>query len=632
MPRKKSAAKKAREAAAREAARNAENSDKQPVKEDLTQLETKNEPDSGSDSQSGSDSSSESEIEDEVGDLVTEEIEHGIQEVMNAIRSNDTKKLLDPSVRFFSDPDAVPATNDYDDKKKTRNEKPLYLKDYHRMNLLSGTAYQDDDDEGKEEEEGVTIRTIDGKPSFVEIQKKEKEEILKEIQDAFNDTEKTGSKSGTGKDGNDGDNNNSDTDDNDDFLRKKEVSKSTRSKPLTGNHTGSIPLPEATEENTDEFLQAYLDSQAWIPKPGDKMQLQPTNDSNLGDNDGVDGEGEEEEDDEEFDRAAENFENAYNFRYEDPNAAEIISYARNLATLRRSATSSRRRKRDEAKQVREAEKKEKEQEIQKRKTKTVNELSDLLERLKEEYGTELDEKMVERVASKLLNSDYAEDQWDSVLAELFDDEFYGGQGSEKPSWDDVEDYEEEEEEEEDGNNNDENDQEEPPRKKSKKQTLKEEKMRKRKEKQKLVNLVDKAVERNKLSIIEKVEKERGRSREKDEVKFRYREVSPESYGLTARDIFAAEDADLNEFISLKKFAPYRPQELKKKDKRKVTKPKRIAEWRKKVFHNENGPQFEEETGNLLIGTSENADVSSKKHHRHRHKDHKRGHRRTKIDK
>ena len=631
MPRKKSAAKKAREAAAREAAKNAEISDKQPVREDVTQPESKHESHLGSASDSSSESESESEIEDEVGDLVTEEIEHGIQEVMNAIRSNDTKKLLDPSVRFFSDPDAVPATTGDNDKNK--NEKPLYLKDYHRMNLLSGTAYQDDDgDDEEENREGVTIKTIDGKPSFVEMQKKEKEEILKEIQDAFNDTEKTG-----GNDGDDDDNNSSgsDDDDNDDFLRKKEVSKSTGSKPLTGNHTGSIPLPEATEENTDEFLQAYLDNQAWIPKPGDKMQLQPTNDSNLGDNDGAEGEGEEEEDDEEFDRAAENFENAYNFRYEDPNAAEIISYARNLASLRRSATSSRKRKRDEAKQVREAEKKEKEQEIQKRKTKTVNELSDLLERLKEEYGTELDEKMVERVASKLLNSDYSEDQWDSVLAELFDDEFYGEQGSEKPTWDDVEEYdegEEEEEGEEDSDNN-ESDREEPPKKKkSKKQTLKEEKLRKRKEKQKLVNLVDKAVERNKLSIIEKVENERGRSRVKDEVKFRYREVSPESYGLSARDIFAAEDADLNEFISLKKFAPYRPQELKKKDKRKVTKPKRIAEWRKKVFHNENGPQFEEETGDLLIGTSENTDVGSKRHHRHRHKDHKRGHKRTKIDK
>ena len=283
MPRKKSAAKKAREAAAREAAKNAEISDKQPVKEDVTQPESKHESDHGSGSDS---SSSESEIEDEVGDLVTEEIEHGIQEVMNAIRSNDTKKLLDPSVRFFSDPDAVPATTGDNDKNK--NEKPLYLKDYHRMNLLSGTAYQDDDgDDEEENREGVTIKTIDGKPSFVEMQKKEKEEILKEIQDAFNDTEKTGGNDGDDDDDNNNNDSGSDDDDNDGFLRKKEVSKTTRSKPLTGNHTGSIPLPEATEENTDEFLQAYLDNQAWIPKPGDKMQLQPTNDSNLGDNEGL---------------------------------------------------------------------------------------------------------------------------------------------------------------------------------------------------------------------------------------------------------------------------------------------------------------------------------------------------------
>jgi protein KRI1 len=64
--------------------------------------------------------------------------------------------------------------------------------------------------------------------------------------------------------------------------------------------------------------------------------------------------------------------------------------------------------------------------------------------------------------------------------------------------------------------------------------------------------------------------------------FRYREVSPTSFGLDPQEILTATDAQLNEFVGLKKLAPYRPREVKEGDIRKYGKKKRLREWRKRV--------------------------------------------------
>ena len=48
------------------------------------------------------------------------------------------------------------------------------------------------------------------------------------------------------------------------------------------------------------------------------------------------------------------------------------------------------------------------------------------------------------------------------------------------------------------------------------------------------------------------------------------------------EILTASDAQLNEFVGLKKLAPYRAPEVKEGDKRKYGKKKRLREWRKKV--------------------------------------------------
>jgi protein KRI1 len=59
-------------------------------------------------------------------------------------------------------------------------------------------------------------------------------------------------------------------------------------------------------------------------------------------------------------------------------------------------------------------------------------------------------------------------------------------------------------------------------------------------------------------------------------------VSPTTFGLTSTEILTASDAQLNDFVGLKKLAPYRARTLKDGDERRYGKKKRLREWRKKV--------------------------------------------------
>lgn len=561
MPRKKSNAKKAREAAKKLEERASHGEER--ALDDKVTLDAKVE---GQDEESEEEEESSSEEEDDYGELITEEVEDGIKNVLKAIRENDKEKLLDPKVRFFEDPEKA-----VEKMEKSERHKPVYLKDYHRMNILSGNTFADDEEEEK---------TVDGEESYASQQRAERSQLLDEIKNAFGDEENGG-----------------EDEDEEDFLKKKA--------PTTRKADASIQLPDP-EQDGEKFLEEFVNNQAWIPRKGDKI-VSLDHDPNM------------QEDDDEFDEAVERFENAYNFRYEDPNAATIVSYARNQATLRRSETSSRRRKREDEKQKKEQEKAEKEKTIQKKKSEKVHKLTDVLEQLKKEYGAEINQEMVKKITDTLLNNDFKDDEWDTVLSELFDEEFYQQQG--KPSWDDNDEIMADfhaDQDKEDEQSDTEIEATEEPAKKSRKEKVKEKKLKK-KGKRELEEMVEDAVEQNKLKIIEEVEKEqeerksRARTKEEQDLKFRYREVSPESFGLTTRDIFAADDTQLNQYIGLKKLAPYRSKEQKAKDKRKVTKAKRLREWRKEVFHGEDELDVQKDEIKIPVDKAKKTSHKRKKH-------------------
>ena len=506
-------------------------------------------------SKSSEEEEEEEEEEDDFGDLVTEDVESGIQKVLNAIKSNDPN-LLNPEVRFFDENGKV--TNEA----LSKSHKPLYLKEYQRSRLLNGELNIGDD----AEEDTQPVKT------YAEEQEEDRQGILNEINKAFNNSD---------DESNNKDNESNNESDDEGFLQKKTKK--------TSLHKVEDYLPDPEKEGEEEFLKEFMDKQAWIPKKktekGDVVL----------DIDGETIENFDDKDNEDFDEAVEEFENAYNFRYEDPTSAEIVSYARTQATLRRSDTSSRRTKRDRQKQEKETQRQDLDKALNKKKREKVNKIQDIIKDLEKEYGQEIqtNPKLVEKLTNLLINeeTEFDQNQWDQVLAEVFAEQ--EGDAAEKPTWDENDEImadfhastEEPVAQEDLASSTASN-------KKSKRKAKLEAKREGKKQKKDLQNLIENAVDDNKLILLDEVEEERkSRSKNKDTdsgLKFKYREVSPDSFGLTYREIFAADDEALNKFINIKKFAPYRPKNLRDKDRRKVTKSKRMAEWRKEVFDNKNG--------------------------------------------
>ena len=79
-------------------------------------------------------------------------------------------------------------------------------------------------------------------------------------------------------------------------------------------------------------------------------------------------------------------------------------------------------------------KQEKETQISKKKNEKINKLADILEQIKNDYGAEINEDLVKRISDSLLDKDFDDSQWDTLLQELFNDEFYNDDAF-KPQWD-----------------------------------------------------------------------------------------------------------------------------------------------------------------------------------------------------
>lgn len=548
MPRKKSATKIAREKREKELeelAKQKANSSNHPLPTDIEDLKRELKEDELAEK----DSDESSEEEDDYGELLTEDVENGLNEVLKAIKTGD-ERLFDSNVKFFKDEE-----ENNDGSTKEKKSKPIYLKDYQRAALLESIS---DTEDGE-------FKSIDGEKPYAAQQKEDRENLIKEIHNALGD-----------------DSDNEGDDDDDDFLIKKE-----KKVEKIDSAIAPVVMPDP-EQDGEKFLEAFMENHAWLPNKGKEVTM-------------------ENEDDPEFDEAAEKFENAYNFRYEDPKSTEIITYARSQATMRREKMNSRKRDRLKKNEEKVKENEEINEELKKKKQKKVNLVVDRIKEIKEAVGDQVsDEKILKIFGDSLMKEDFNDEDWDAKMNQMFDDEYYGQDDETlaKPTWDDeiMDDFDEKEEEEENDDDEEveevvaeaeaeadtpEEEEKEEKESKSKKSKKKKEKYSKKQEKNKIKDVAERLVESKSLDILDEVEEERGRGKE-NKYKFRYREVSPESFGLTYNEIFQANDNDLNELIGLKKLAPYRPSEKLAKDKRKIAKSKNMRDWRKRTFGSETG--------------------------------------------
>lgn len=529
------------------------------------------------DREKSEDGSSSSEDEDDDGFLVTETVDAEISATLQAIKTKDPRVYKQDST-FYSEFDA-----DDSGVQLPKKERPVFLRDYHRKNLLAGDDAEDDTEKPR---------------TYAQQQNHLKHDIVREInQAAAEGTVEEAENSGTSSDEDGG------------FLipKVKPVPvASTISRGQRGEKSVNINPADANKD-PETFLSNFMAARAWVSTT--ESHFKPF-----------------ESDDDEEDQRADDFEAAYNLRFENP--AEIneklMSHSRDLVakySVRRDQPTSRRKAREEERLIKEAKKREREEDKLRLRRLKIEEVEEKLAKIKEAAGLR-GQALQKDDWAKFINENWDNERWEEEMAKKFGDEYYDDadgnddeDGSSKPAkkklkkpkWDDdidirdlIPDFKPEEQETHLFTLSDGGDEVElsnvetqeadaeaealNKKSKSKKEFLQERQLQ-RKETRIERRLVEELVD-------DRLDLELPRGSNKSRAQFRYRETSPLTYGLTAHDILMASDRDLNQYAGLKKLAAFRDKEKKQKDKKKLGKKARLRQWRKETFGDENGPRLQ----------------------------------------
>ncbi|CBF74777.1 hypothetical protein AN4065.2 [Aspergillus nidulans FGSC A4] len=508
-------------------------------REELQQLEAKL-----GKSEDEEEESSDDEEEDDDAELATEAVDAEIMETIKAIRSKDPR-VYDQNAKFYHSLEEDGAGP----QKREEKQKPMTLRDYHRENLLNGANVAEDES---------------GAPkTYAQEQDELKSAIVKEMHAAA-DAEESGS-----------------GEEDEGFLVRKSAPEQA------SKHQAA---PELDVENADKdpetFLSNFMSSRAWLQRGN---SLQPF-----------------ESDDEEEDERAEAWEEAYNFRFEDPGKLnnKLITHARdttNKQSVRREEKSARKKLREAARAKKEEEKKQREMEKNRLRKLKMAELQEKVDKIKEVAGLRASE-LTDEDWVKFLDAAWDDKNWEEEMQKRFGDNYYAendagsedeGDGKKKipkkPTWDDdidindlVPDFENDEKPAVELSDVEMEDVEESGTKKSKAQEKRDQKREARKDKLRIEEAVDRNLDLD-ISLLPGATK-------RSDGGFRYRETSPQSFGLSALDILMADDAQLNQFAGLKKYAAFREEEKKQRDRKRLGKKARLRQWRKDTFGSEEGPR------------------------------------------
>jgi protein KRI1 len=564
-------------------------------REELHRLQEKYKGDEGGDKES---ESSSDESEDDEAVLATEDLDAEISATLKAIKNKDPR-IYDKEAVFYKpfDPAADP---------KEKKEKPMFLRDYHRERYLSGDVGADDDSAADAE----VPRT------YAQEQDDIKKSILSDIKAAAAAADEEEEWS-----------------DDDAFIKPVKKDDAPAESGVHPSRAANVDLADLDVANADkdpeDYLSKFMAAKAWAPEGADsKWQAFESDDG------------------EDANDMADQFEHAYNMRFEDPSKSNefLTTYSRNMAaakSARKEDLTGRKRLRALEKERKEAEKKERETERARLRRLKIEEASDRLAKIKQAAGmsgkTLTDEEWV-----KFLDDAWDDDTWEEEMKKRFNEEYYAeaddmfpdGDESDdgadkkkkkpkKPKWDDdidindiIPDFEDKAEpavvlstddeaapaaqaEEDAASSSSEDDDDRPAKKRKTTKDLKNDriaaKRQARAELAKIEALVDTKMELDNPRALEQIKSKSKSKSEPSTGGFRYRETSPTSFGLTARDILLApSDAALNEFAGLKKLATFRDAEKKRKDKKRLGKKARLREWRRDTFGREfeqSGPTF-----------------------------------------
>ncbi|KAI9703044.1 MAG: KRRI-Interacting protein 1 [Bogoriella megaspora] len=554
---------------------------------------------------SASNSDESSEESDDEGLLATEELDAEIIGTLDMIKSKDPRIYI-KSRKFYKDFDPDDTTDGNE-----KEEKPMYLQDYHRKNLLEGYT-------GDSEDEEMQEMKVEGQSSG-----SMKRQLVEEMHAAAVDAE-GGSEHPLDED-----------DEDNEFLKAKPPAQGTdgdrdseqAQKPK--KHTAPTLDPAAADQDPETYLSNFMVSRAWVPDA--KSHWQPFD-----------------SDDSEEEARADAFEEAYNMRFEDPELAneKLVSHARDAAakySVRREEPKARKKARDKEREKKDEAKRQVEEEKARLRKYRVEEVADKVKKIKEAAGLGSKDVIDMKEWEAFLEDGWDDEKWDAEMQKRFGENYYAEdeekypdedaiteqasgkhkKGIRKPKWNDdieikdlVPDYDDEDpdkpaftltddENEEDSEIEDDANKEEitskkPKSKKDRLQARSDAKRAARKERRVIESLID-----NDLSLLNPATS----SRSTETPRFRYRDTSPSAFGLTARDILLADDAQLNQFAGLKKLAAFRDQVKKGKDRKRLGKKARLREWRKETFGDVEGAKggFKGDSMNRDAGKVERSD-------------------------
>eukprot|EP00039_Didymoeca_costata_P024655 m.11021 g.11021 ORF g.11021 m.11021 type:complete len:731 (-) comp4363_c0_seq1:187-2379(-) len=524
--------------------------------------------------QDGEERETSSESEDEDAEKLTAEVEKDFFRTLSTLKSKNPK-IYDGKTSFFRDPE-----EEGEKKVKTKKEKPVYLKDHERMRLetkgvMAFVSDDEDEPEGKASERNSRLL-------FDSEQQDIRKDVIKALHGSIgaednDDLLQVRSKSQTDL--------KAEEEDYEKWLEKEEAltDKRTRKElePLRRFWTSDKLSDE------DKFLRDFITKRRWR-----ESEYLPTYDA-------ITGGGKPEQqkdvdltDDEEEVEKQEEFERKFNFRFEESDGAEIKSYPRDVHNSVRRKETKRQAARERAKDRKDEEKKKVAEEIQRLKKLKQEEILEKLNTIKEVTGTDISD------LQKLdLEDEFDPAKHDEQMEQMFDEDYYeqGGSDEEKPIFPEDDDemydeyYDENYEEDEWPTVEPEEIDESAKSGKKRKLSKKEKKLNRKKLKE-----IETALEEGRVEELEadprlKKHLEEYYNLEYEDVvggiptRFKYREVVPNDFGLSADEILKAEDKELNQWASLKKIVRYRDETIENKDKRMYKKRRKDIRAKKSVF-------------------------------------------------
>ncbi|KAL8703270.1 MAG: hypothetical protein Q9201_003551 [Fulgogasparrea decipioides] len=529
------------------------------------------------------DTSSDSEDEDDEGILASGDLDQQVQATLEAIKAKDPR-VYDKHATFYTN---LEDGAEHQPTTTGTKEKPMYLNDYHRKNILQGVTEIDQNERP---------------PTFGQEQDTLKAAIIQEMHASVNNTEanKSDALAARGPEEEETD---------DEFLvAKPSKAEGLKERPRRVINQSMFDITGA-DQDPEKFLSDFMTARAWVPHAGSKFV--PF-----------------ESDDEEEEKRADEFEEAYNLRFENPSATNetLVSHARDAAarySVRREATTGRKRARETDRAKREAERQNREEEKAQLRKLRIADAEEKIQKIKDAAGLRHQDLEL-KDWSKFLDEGWNDKKWAEEMRKRFGDTYYadrdvdgddhlaatGKSKVKKPKWkDDIDihdlvpefedneqlirssqfilsDIEPETDVARDSGSDYSHTRMDNAAKVTvtKKQRLREKNDRlkqARKERHQIEQLVDKSLDvDNKLADMGS----------KHAAFFRYRETSPVSYGLTAQDILMASDSQLNQYAGLKKLAAFRDSSKKSRDRKRLGKKARLRQWRRDTFGNELGPQ------------------------------------------